>query len=211
MEVARQDPGIRLMTSIVDLRATPAPVRDQAAALLVEGFGRPGGWPDHGSATDELERVLRDGFALGAVEEETLLGWVGGLPEYDGRVWELHPMVVRQGHRRRGLGRALVAAFEREVASRGALTITLGTDDDSGMTSLAGVDLYDDIPAHIAALRDLGEEHPFLFYRKLGYVVTGVMPDANGPGLPDIYMSKRVGPPGPAARAGRSGKEGAGG
>ena len=70
------------------------------------------------------------------------------------------------------------------------LTVTLGTDDDSGMTSLAGVDLYTDRPRQIAALRDLGRGHPFVFYRKLGFVVTGVMPDANGPGRPDIYMSK---------------------
>ncbi|MGH7575687.1 MAG: GNAT family N-acetyltransferase, partial [Longimicrobiales bacterium] len=69
-------------------------------------------------------------------------------------------------------------------------TLTLGTDDDSGMTSLAGADLYQDLPQQIAGLRDLGDEHPFLFYQKLGYVVTGVMPDANGRGRPDIYMSK---------------------
>jgi aminoglycoside 6'-N-acetyltransferase I len=41
-------------------------------------------------------------------------------------------------------------------------------------------------------LRDLGGNHPFLFYRKLGYTVTGVVPDANGPGKPDILMSKRL-------------------
>ena len=68
----------------------------------------------------------------------------------------------------------------------------LGTDDDSGMTSLSGVDLYADVAGHIAGLHDLGRSHPFLFYRKLGFVVTGVMPDANGPGRPDIYMSKAV-------------------
>jgi aminoglycoside 6'-N-acetyltransferase I len=60
------------------------------------------------------------------------------------------------------------------------------------MTSLAGIDLYDDTLRHMAELRDLGRNHPFLFYRKLGYVVTGVMPDANGHGRPDIYMSKRL-------------------
>jgi aminoglycoside 6'-N-acetyltransferase I len=114
------------------------------------------------------------------------------LPEYRGRVWELHPIVVRREDRRRGIGRALVAAFESEAATRGALTVTLGTDDDSGMTSLAGVDLYDDVPRHIAELRDLGGGHPFQFYRRLGFVVTGVMPDANGRGLPDIYMSKPI-------------------
>jgi aminoglycoside 6'-N-acetyltransferase I len=31
------------------------------------------------------------------------------------------------------------------------------------------------------------------FYQKLGYVIVGVIPDANGPGKPDIMMAKRVG------------------
>ena len=101
-------------------------------------------------------------------------------------------MVVRREYRRRGMGRALVAAFEAEASRRGALTATLGTDDDSGMTSLADIDLYEDVTRRIAELHDLGRSHPFLFYRKLGYVVTGVVPDANGRGRPDIYMSKRL-------------------
>ncbi len=83
--------------------------------------------------------------------------------------------------------------FEEEAARRGALTFTLGTDDDAGMTSLGGADLYVDLPRQIAELRDLGRGHPFLFYRTLEYVVTGVVPDANGRGRPDIYMSKRAG------------------
>ena len=123
-----------------------------------------------------------------------MLGWIGGLPEYNGRVWELHPMVVAPAHRRRGIGRRLVEVFELEAAGRGAFTVTLGTDDDSNMTSLSGSDLYSDLPRQIAELRDLGRNHPFLFYRQLGYVVTGVMPDANGLGRPDIYMSKRIAP-----------------
>jgi aminoglycoside 6'-N-acetyltransferase I len=86
----------------------------------------------------------------------------------------------------------LAAAFETEARRRGGLTATPGTDDDSHMTSLSAVDLYDDVPRHLAELRDLGRCHPFLFYRKMGYVVTGVMPDANGRGRPDIYMSKSL-------------------
>ena len=101
-------------------------------------------------------------------------------------------MVVRRAHRRRGIGRQLAAAFETEARNRGGLTATLGTDDDSGMTSLSGVNLYDGVARHLSALRDLGRNHPFLFYMKLGYVVTGVMPDANGRGRPDIYMSKSL-------------------
>jgi len=177
---------------IVDLASQVERIREQAATLLVEHFDEPSGWPSLVMAREEVGRVIRDGFARAMLDGEALLGWIGGLPEYNGRVWELHPLVVRREHRRRGIGRALVAAFESEAASRGALTITLGTDDDSGMTSLAGVDLYSDLPCHIAELRDLGRGHPFLFYRKLGFVVTGVMPDANGPGRPDIYMSKPV-------------------
>lgn len=175
---------------IVDLACQPEPIRAQAAILLVDHFDEPRGWPTVALARDEVVRVLRDGFARAMLDGEVLLGWIGGQPEYGGRVWELHPLVVRREDRGRGLGRTLVGAFGAEAARRGALTLTLGTDDDSGMTSLAGVDLYGDVPRHIAELHDLGRGHPFLFYRKLGFVVTGVMPDANGRGRPDIHMSK---------------------
>ncbi len=178
---------------ITDLGAQPQVIRRQATALLVEGFdSHPEGWPSLEAAAAEVERVIHQGFAIAALalDDALLLGWIGGLPQYDGRVWELHPLVVRRDNRLRGVGRALVAAFENEARRGGALTLTLGTDDDGGQTSLAGIDLYDHIPRHIAELRDLGSRHPFLFYLRLGYVVTGVMPDANGPGKPDIYMSK---------------------
>ena len=179
---------------IIDLLGQPATTRQQAAVLLVDGFVEPSGWATVESAHAEVAHVLEAGFARAMVDGTTVAGWIGGLPEYNGRVWELHPMVVHREYRRRGIGRALVEAFEGEVARRGGLTMTLGTDDDSGMTSLSDVNLYGDLPGHIARLRDLGRGHPFLFYRSLGYVVTGVMPDANGRGRPDIYMSKPVQP-----------------
>jgi GNAT superfamily N-acetyltransferase len=181
-----------LRMEIVDLANQSDQILDQAATLLVEGFDEPRGWPTVAMAAEEVARVVCEGFARAMIDGDAMLGWVGGLPEYEGRVWELHPIVVGREHRRRGIGRALVEAFEVEVKGRGALTATLGTDDDAGMTSLADLDLYDDVPRHLATLRDLGRSHPFLFYRKLGYVVTGVVPDANGRGRPDIYMSKRI-------------------
>jgi len=177
---------------IVDLAGQPGPILEQAAALLVEAFHQPHGWPTMELAREEVTTVLREGFARAMVDGANLTGWIGGLPEYSGRVWELHPLVVRPEHRKQGHGRALVEAFEAEAERRGALTVTLGTDDDSDMTSLSGIDLFDDIPRHIAELRDIGRNHPFLFYQRLGYVVTGIMPNANGIGRPDIYMSKRV-------------------
>ena len=179
---------------IIDLASCEKVVRDQAATLLVEYFdSEPKPWPTTGAASEEIARILRDGFARGALEGELLLGWIGGLADYDGRVCELHPVVTRRDFRRRGVGRALVGALEAEAARRGALTVTLGTDDVAGETSLSGVDLYTNVARHIAETRDLGRGHPFLFYLSLGYVITGVLPDANGLGKPDIFMSKRVG------------------
>ncbi len=108
------------------------------------------------------------------------------------RVWELHPLVVDPSYQRRGIGRALVADLERIAAERGAMTLTLGSDDETGLTSLAGVDLYPDPIAHLARLQDRGG-HAFVFYTKCGFAITGVTPDANGFGQPDLHMSKRVG------------------
>jgi len=105
------------------------PMLDAAAQLLVEEFDA---WPALAAAREEVERVRRDGVVRGAVDDTVLLGWVGGVPEYDGRVWELHPLVVRRDARRRGVGRRLVAALEAAAQARGACTITLGTDDANG-------------------------------------------------------------------------------
>jgi aminoglycoside 6'-N-acetyltransferase I len=176
----------------VDLATQPKKILEEAAKLLVEEFDASYGWPTLDLAREEVRGVIAEGFARAVIENHFLLGWIGGVPEYQGRVWELHPLVVHREHRRRGIGRTLVEAFESEARNRGAFTVTLGTDDTSGMTSLSEVDLYADISGHIRAVLDRGKLHPFLFYQKLGYVITGLMPDANGPGKPDIFMSKRV-------------------
>ena len=177
---------------IVDLVLQPLKIRTQAASVLADAFPDENGWPTIELGLAEIEWIARDGFVRAAVEQQQVLGWVGGLPEYRGRVWELHPIVVAKDRRLQGIGRVLVEAFEAEARRRGGLTATLGTDDHYGQTSVFDVNLYRDLPAHISGLRDLGERHPFLFYRKLGYVVTGLMPDANGRGRPDIYMSKAL-------------------
>ena len=179
--------------TIVDLAAQPIEIRRQAAAMLAEAFPDADGWPTVESGLAEIDWIgAQQGFVRAGVDGATVLGWIGGLPEYRGRVWELHPLVVARTRRLQGVGRALVATFEEEARKRGGLTATLGSDDLNGQTSLSGADLYADLPGCITQLRDLGTRHPFLFYRKLGYVVTGLMPDANGRGRPDIYMSKAL-------------------
>jgi aminoglycoside 6'-N-acetyltransferase I len=59
------------------------------------------------------------------------------------------------------------------------------------MTTLAGVNLYPNVFEHIATIKNL-HGHPYEFYQKCGFVIVGVVPDANGPGKPDIYMAKPV-------------------
>ena len=57
------------------------------------------------------------------------------------------------------------------------------------MTSLSQGDLYENLWEKVRDIRNL-KNHPFEFYQKMGYIITGVVIDANGLGKPDILMSK---------------------
>ena len=78
---------------LVDLATQPESVLDEAARLLHERFNHPNGWPSLAAAREEVAQILRAGFARAVLEDGSLHGWVGGLPEYGGKVWELHPML----------------------------------------------------------------------------------------------------------------------
>jgi aminoglycoside 6'-N-acetyltransferase I len=169
-------------------------LQHQMAELLVEGFKvHWDAWKTVDEGLEEIQMVHKEGFIRVALDDagETVLGWIGGLPEYDGNVWELHPMVVRADYQKQGIGRALITDFEAQVKLRGGLSIRLGSDDEDGMTTLANCNLYDNLPEKIATIRNL-KGHPYEFYQKCGYTITGVVPDANGRGKPDIIMGKRV-------------------
>ncbi len=190
-------PGIEsVVPPIVDL-ASDVRLIEPTAGLLLDTFrNRTEDWQDLDSAREEvlaslapdrISRVLAD-------DSGVVIGWIGGISTYGGRVWELHPLAVRASHRRQGIGRALVEDLERCVASRGALTLWAGSDDEHGETTLSGADLYPDIPGAIARIRNL-KDHPFEFYLRLGFRIAGVLPDANGFGKPDIFLAKRVAAP----------------
>jgi aminoglycoside 6'-N-acetyltransferase I len=174
---------------------SPAVQRMQAAEILTLAFRThwPGSWETIEDGREEVAEMLaEDRILLAAVDGDgRVLGWIGGIPEYDGNVWELHPLAVHPDFQGQGIGKALVAAFEAEVKSRGGLTIQLGTDDEDGSTSLSGTDLYEDTYRKMAELVN-HSDHPVTFYQKLGYKLIGVMPDANGIGKPDLIMGKRV-------------------
>jgi aminoglycoside 6'-N-acetyltransferase I len=167
----------------------------QAAHLLVIGFAgmSPTSWPTIDAGLEEMAEAQEPGrICLVAVDEVgTVLGWVGGIPEYDGHAWELHPLVVHPDYWGQGIGRALVVALEEQVRAQGATTIFLGTDDEMNLTSLSNRDLYPDLWTHIRDIQS-SNRHPYAFYQKCGYTIYGILPDANGPGKPDILMAKRL-------------------
>lgn len=181
---------------IIILSPTDENLIGQAAQLLVDAFSEhwTEAWTTYKEGMQELQEMLKaERICRAAIDDEgNLLGIIGGIPQYDGHVWELHPIAVQPHLQGQGIGRALIEDFEEQVRQRGGLTITLGTDDEDEMTSLSKVDLYEDLWEKIRNIRNL-KGHPFEFYQKMGYVITGVMPDANGIGKPDILMSKRVG------------------
>ncbi|MCB0115265.1 MAG: GNAT family N-acetyltransferase [Caldilineaceae bacterium] len=179
---------------IADLTADMTAEYEAAARLLNVAFAVnwPGSWATMEEAREEVtEMTAPDRIARVALVGDEVAGWIGGIPQYDGNVWELHPLVVDPRRQGQGIGAQLVRDFEDQVRRRGGLTIQLGTDDVNGMTSLADVDLYTDTWEKIRNIQNF-KGHPYSFYQKMGYTIIGVLPDANGRGKPDIYMGKRI-------------------
>lgn len=179
---------------ITDLDTADEAAIAQTARIVVEAFrGHSPAWPDLASAEAEVrESFGEDRISRIAREGDAVLGWVGGIREYDGHAWELHPLAVDPARQGEGVGRALVADLERQVAATGAVTLYLGTDDEDGRTSLSDTNLYPNPLEHLASIENPGR-HPYEFYRACGFSVVGVIPDANGPGKPDILMARRIG------------------
>lgn len=165
----------------------------QAAQILADEL--PEGWKDLDEAIKEVNERLfveEGNTLLAAVQDGQVLGFVGILPHYNGKVFELHPLAVRREAQGRGIGRALVNAIEARAKEQKGLTLWLGADDERnpGQTSFANVNLYENLPEKIAGF--VPGSHQTAFYMKMGFAVVGVMPDANGPGKPDIFMAKKI-------------------
>jgi aminoglycoside 6'-N-acetyltransferase I len=179
---------------IIDLKKENKELIEQTAVILHESFKDISeAWPTMVLAQDEVyESIGEDKISRIAVnDDKVVLGWIGGKSMYNGNVWELHPLVVKREHRGQGIGKVLVNDLEEKVKERGGLTIWLGTDDEYNSSSLSNTDLYENLYEKIVNIRNL-KRHPFEFYQELGFIIVGVMPDANGIGKPDIYMAKKV-------------------
>lgn len=182
--------------SVIDLSTLGEAGIEKAAVILFDSFKSdwPDAWPNLDATRQEVRQSLHpERICRAAVDQDgTLLGWIGAISQYDGRVFELHPLCVAAPYRHQGIGTLLVRDLESNVASLGGLTIYLGTDDENDLTTLSGVDLYDEPWRHIKEAKPISR-HPLAFYRKLGFEIVGIIPDANGRGKPDIMMAKKIG------------------
>lgn len=181
---------------IIDLISNNKNAIQQCAQLLYESFKdhAPEAWPTMEAALQEVQESLaEDRVSRVAIDDAgNVIGWIGGIRQYNGHAWELHPLVVKATERRKGIARLLVQDLEAIVKARGAVTLYLGTDDEDNQTSLSNIDLYPNVWEHVRKIEN-HDRHPYAFYLKMGFVIVGVLPDANGPGKPDIFMAKRIG------------------
>lgn len=167
--------------------ALPAKVAEDAAEVLCDALNY-----SKSDAEQEIRRMLKKPrVAFAAIADNRVIGIIGAIPQYGMTGWELHPLAVLKKYQRHGVGSSLIEALEDEVAGRGGVMLYLGSDDETGTTSLYGADLYDDIFGKLTNIQNIGG-HPYPFYEKLGYRIVGVLPDANGIGKPDIWMAKRI-------------------
>ena len=92
------------------------------------------------------------------------------------KTWELHPLVVDAQFQRRGIGRILLATIEQFAKDAGIIGIALGTDDETGSTSLSRVDMTaTNIWHEITHIQNINN-HPYEFYQKCGYYIVGIIP-----------------------------------
>jgi aminoglycoside 6'-N-acetyltransferase I len=130
--------------NIISLSPDKEHLIQQAAQLLVDTFREhwADAWPTFEEGLEEVHEMLENEriCRIAVDNQENLLGIIGGIPSYDGNVWELHPLAVQPPLQGKGIGQALVEDFEEQVRSKGGLTITLGSDDEDSIRKSLGKD-----------------------------------------------------------------------
>jgi aminoglycoside 6'-N-acetyltransferase I len=165
----------------------------QAARILRQALLSPTAYKAPGEAEAEVAKVREGGdrFGLAALADAQVVGWLGAIRAYSHSL-ELHPMVVDPPRQRTGIGAVLIEALAKRAREEGFVAIHLGADDDFAGTSLFGQALFGDVMARAAQIT-ADQRHPLNFYRRCGFEIVGLIPDANGPGKPDILMAKPLG------------------
>ena len=146
------------------------------------------------AAMQELQRASEEGVLTSVlVEADTPRGWIAAEPQGHGS-WEIHPLLVDPAASGRGYGRILVEDIERKMRSHGGIAAFLSTSDATHSTNLSDVDLYKDPMEALRNIRvrDHTHGHAYQFWQRVGFTIVGVIPDAEGFGVPSIHMAKRL-------------------
>lgn len=180
--------------AIAALRADEAARITAVQALLRDAFADgPFGDPAH------ARFIIDSSFGAYRASRLAVLGGrpVGWASLQWGKGWgclKVLWLAVAPEVQRCGIGRALLDDAARIGRAQGCVTLTLTTGDDHperAFTTLGRRDLWGD-PLGAAAAVETTESHPLDFYRTLGFRVCGVLPDANGPGKPEIMLAKPI-------------------
>ncbi|WP_076607049.1 AAC(6')-Ia family aminoglycoside 6'-N-acetyltransferase [Serpentinimonas barnesii] len=179
--------------SIVDI-AEQNNYQFEAARILTQTFLDLGNtsWPNIKNAIIEIEQCVDlPNICIGLIQNDQLIGWVGLRPMYD-KTWELHPLVVKTEYQGKGIGKILLKEIENRAKEKGIIGIVLGTDDEYNKTSLSDIDINENnIFEEINKIQNKNK-HPYEFYQKNGYMIVGIIPNANGLRKPDIWMWKNI-------------------
>ncbi len=147
-------------------------------------------------AMKELRQcVIPSNYSRMATKNNRPVGWISSFP-INKLVWEIHPLLIDPDNHGEGIGTHLVKEVEQTLRARGVQTIQVSTTDATNATNLSEKDLYIDPLGELQRLdvRDATIGHAFKFWVRSGYKVVGVIPDAEGIGIPSICLAKRLVP-----------------
>jgi len=168
--------------------------KKQAAEILFKTFTEinKDAWPDMESALEEVnECVTEPNICIGIKTGNELTGWVGLRPMYE-LTWELHPMVIKKEFQGKGYGKILLNELERIALEKGVIGVFAGSDDETYSTSLSDKEITaGNIFEEIINIKNY-KNHPYEFYKKCGYCIIGIIPNANGDRKPDILLWKDI-------------------
>jgi aminoglycoside 6'-N-acetyltransferase I len=170
-------------------------IKKQAAEILYTTFTEINGnlWlKNEKDAFDEVKECIKEpNICVGIKLENELIGWCGLRQMYE-KTWELHPIVIKKEFHGKKYGKKLLGEIEKIACENGIIGIAAGSDDETNSTSLSEKEINgENIFEEIKNIKNY-KNHPFEFYKKCGYIIIGIIPNANGQNKPDIWLWKDI-------------------
>jgi len=169
--------------------------KEEAIKLLLETFPKANMWPDldEKEAIETVkELIVEENICIGLKINNELIGWGCLRSEYWGKTWELHPFAISTKFQGKGYGQILMGEIEIMAQEKGAIGIILGSGDEEKLTSLSEKEINEEnIFEEIKNIKNI-KNHPYEFYKKCGFMIYGVIPNAYGVNKSSILMWKDI-------------------